>query len=148
MAGKAAKVAPEPGMLGLRHRDRSRPVIGLALTGAVPAHPATADHLAQVPAWNGDTNFQYGTCGPVSVANSAIQCWKYLLGQDISVTDDAIFDLYRRSGNPDFDPATGQGDNGVDMTVMLSALLSGGLAITHADGSAEQVKPLCFAELA
>jgi len=85
-------------------------------------------------------------CGPTYVANLAVLTWKYLLGLDISVSDDAIFDLYRRSGNPNFDPATDADDNGVDMTVMLSALVSGGITITHSDGGTELVKPICFAK--
>jgi hypothetical protein len=130
--------------LGLRHRDRSRPLLAFTLTGAVPDHPLTVDHLSQVPVWNGETNYYYGTCGPVYVYNSAIATWRYLLGQEISGTDDQVFDLYRRSGNPDFDPATGQGDNGVDMTVMLAELVRNGIDVTHADGSTERIKPYCF----
>jgi hypothetical protein len=91
-------------------------------------------------------NDNFGTCGPTYVANSAVLTWHWLKGEDITVADDAIFDLYRRSGNPDFNPATGAGDNGVDMTVMLSALVSGGIEITHADGTTEMVKPLAFAQ--
>jgi hypothetical protein len=84
-------------------------------------------------------------CGPCMVANSVILTWRYLLGVGISVADRDIYDLYRRSGNPDFDPDTGAGDNGVDMTVMLSALVRGGIWVTHSDTARELVKPLCFA---
>ncbi len=133
--------------LGLRRTDpeRLRHTIRLPLTGATPGHPLVADHLARVPAWNGATNFHFGTCGPVSVVNSAIQTWKYLLGEDIAASDQAIYDLYTRSGNPDFDPATGADDFGVDMTVMLSALVKGGIMVQRASGQTEIVKPLCFA---
>lgn len=147
MSTPADPTRPLP-KLGRRHTDKSRPVVRLSLTGTVPAHPASADHFAQVPAWNGATNINYGTCGPCSVANHAILTWKYLLGLDISVKDADIYDLYRRSGNPNFDPATDADDNGVDMTVMLSALVKGGIRITHADKSTEVVKPLCFASTA
>jgi len=132
---------------GLRRPDRSRPTVKLALTGQLPAHPATADHLAGVREWNGRTNTRYGTCGPVNCANSAIMTWKQLLGTEISVSDDAIFDLYRRSGNPTFDPQTGQGDDGVDMTVMLAALVKGGITITLPDGTTQQAVPYVFAEV-
>jgi len=133
--------------LGRRPTDRRRlaNTVRLRLTGTLPPHPLSADHLSQVPAWMLGANNRFRTCGPTSVANFAVLTWKYLLGMDITVTDDAVFDLYRRSGNPDFDPATGAGDNGVDMTVMLSALVSGGIEITHADGTTETVIPLCFA---
>jgi len=135
---------PRVPKLGRRHTDKTRPLVALDLTGVVPDHPATADHLSAVPTWNGDTNFNYGTCGPCDCANSIIACYKYLLGQDISVSDDAIFNLYRRSGNPNFDPATDADDNGVDMTVMLSALVKGGITITHPGGGTELVKPYLF----
>ena len=146
-AGRVPVTTPVLPKLGLRRTDpeRLRNTIRLTLTGAVPPHPLVADNLSKVLAWNGATNYQYGTCGPCSVANSVIATWQYLKGEAISVSDAAIFDLYRRSGNPDFDPDTGQGDNGVDMTVMLSALVKGGITITRADGTTEVVKPLCFA---
>lgn len=136
-----------PPQLGRRPADpeRYRATIELPMTG-VPVHPVVADHLSGVPTWVLGQNYVFGTCGPVSVANHAKMTWKYLLGEDITVTDDAVFDLYRRSGNPDFDPATGAGDNGVDMTVMLSALVKYGIEITHANGDVELVKPLCFAK--
>jgi hypothetical protein len=138
---------PRVPKLGRRPTDPHRlaRTIRLPLTGAVPAHPLVTDHLSLVPAWNGTTNFSYGTCGPVFVANSVIVSRKYLLGETVTVTDDDIFDLYRRSGNPDFDPATGAGDRGVDMTVMLAELVRGGLWITRTGGARELVKPLCFA---
>ena len=132
--------------LGLRPTDPQRLANTIRLPlRAVPPHPPVADHLGQVAAWNGATNQRFGTCGPVSVANLAILTWKYLLGVDVTVSDAAIFDLYRRSGNPSFDPASGAGDDGVDMTVMLSALLSGGIELTHADGGTETIRPVCFA---
>lgn len=115
------------------------------LTGTVPAHPAAADHLSRVPAWMLGGNDRFGTCGPTYVANLVVLTWKYLLGLDVTVSDEAVFDLYRRSGNPNFDPQTDADDNGVVMQDMLDALLKGGIEITHADGSTEVVKPLAFA---
>lgn len=66
-------------------------------------------------------------CGPTSFANLLLLVSTWLNDAPIKVTDDDIIDLYRRSGNPHFDPATGAGDNGVDMTVMLSAAIAGGV---------------------
>jgi hypothetical protein len=136
-----------PGQLGRRPADPARlaNTVRLTLTGVVPDHPLAADHLAGVPRWMPGGNFTYGTCGPTSVANHAVLTWRYLLGEDITVTDAQVYDLYRRSGNPGFDPATGAGDNGVDMSVMLAELVRNGIGITHADGTTETVKPLCFA---
>ena len=140
--------ARRPRQLGMRRADPARlaRTIELRFTGAVPPHPASADHLSRVPRWCLGQNTRFGTCGPVSVANSVIMTYASLLGERVAVSDEAVFDLYRRSGNPSFNPATGAGDNGVDMTVMLSALVKGGITITHADGANEVVVPLCFAK--
>src|SRR6185295_14375671 len=64
---------------------------------------------------------------PVSVANSLKLITLTGDGTEISVTQNDVFDLYRRSGNPNFDPETGKDDNGVDMQTMLEALLKGGI---------------------
>ena len=125
--------------------DRLRRMIRLRLTGIVPPHPAAADHLSTVPLWMLGGNDQFGTCGPTSIANYLVLLYWGLTGEQITVTDNDVFDLYRRSGNPNFNPVTGADDNGVDMTVMQDALLKGGITITHADGSRELVKPLCYA---
>jgi hypothetical protein len=142
----------QPGMrLGRRKPDRRREVLKLGhyLTGAVPAHPVSADHIGGVDpqGWNGATNFSYGTCGPCSLANSAICTWHYLKNQVLTSADEAIFDLYRRSGNPQFDPASDADDNGVDMTVMGSAAVKGGLTVQIAGGAPETITPLAFASV-
>ena len=136
-------------MLGRRPTDRRRlaNTVRLRLTGAVPAHPANVDHFTGVPLWMLGGNDQFGTCGPTSIANYLVLLYWFLKGEAITVTDDAVFDLYRRSGNPGFDPTTDADDNGVDMTVMLSALVKGGIEITHADGTTELIKPLCYASV-
>ena len=108
--------------------------------------PASASHLG-VKAWALGANTKYSTCGPTSAANFTIMSYKYLTGEDITVTDDAVFDLYRRSGNPRFNTLTGSDDNGVEMSIMLDAWLAGGLEITHEDGTTELVKPYCHAAL-
>jgi len=144
------ELAPVPGLrLGLRPTDPARLEAAMTLplrTGFTPPHPLAADHITAVRRWVLGGNDQFGTCGPTSVANYLVLLHWYLTGELISVTDEAVFALYRASGNPDFDPATGAGDNGVDMTVMLSALLTVGLDITHADGTTENIKPLCYAK--
>jgi hypothetical protein len=108
-------------------------------SGAVPAHPHAADNLSNVREWELGANDQFGTCGPTSVANMRRQVVTYLaaLGESFPTLDD-VFDLYRRSGNPGFDPATGADDNGVDMQTMLEELLKGGIG---------GVKPLAFAKV-
>jgi hypothetical protein len=136
-----------PPPLGLRRADKSRPQVRLPLTGVPPDHPVSVDHLAAVPAWNGSTNLRYGTCMVCAEANSAVMTWRVLLGVDVSVSDQAVYDLYRLSGNPDFDPATGAGDRGCDPTVALAALVREGIALTMPDGAVEVHKPLCYGEV-
>jgi len=143
--------------LGRRKPDRSRPVLNALdfLTGYIPPVPLVDNHLDAVAAWNGQTNINFGTCGPCGLANTAIMVWEYLLGQEILVTDDAVYDLYRRSGNPDFDPdvppdANGNvpGDNGVDLSVMLAEAAKNGFTITHVpSGETEVVRPVAFAAI-
>jgi hypothetical protein len=147
---------PQVGKLGRKKADpaRLRRVLTLELTGVLPVVPLTSDHLSLVVRWLLGANDRFGTCGPTSVANFVKMVWKYCLGENISVSDDAVFDLYRRSGNPNFDPnaepdADGNvpNDEGVDMTVMLDALAKGGIEITHEDGTKEVVKPICYAKV-
>ncbi len=117
--------------------------LGPLLTGRTPTHPTTADNLGHVAAWELGGNDQFGTCGPTSVANVRRQVVTYLaFGAPFPSLND-VFDLYRRSGNPRFDPALApddprQDDNGVDMQTMLEALLAGGIG-GH--------KPLAFAQV-
>lgn len=114
-------------------------LLGRSLTDVVPAHPNTADHLALVTDFGLYGNDQYGDCGPVSVANYIKLVTKYLTGHEVSVSQADVFDLYRRSGNPDFDPNTDADDNGVDMQTMLEALAKGGIGGGH--------KPVAFAKV-
>lgn len=115
--------------------DRPRLRLGTYLT-ALPSAPSSADHLAKVPRWILGGNDRYSDCGPVSAANDRLLVTTYLTGRPQVVTQADIFDLYRRSGNPGFDPATGDDDNGVVLQVMLEALLEGGIG---------GVKPVAFA---
>jgi hypothetical protein len=129
--------------LGLRPRDTSRDTLKLAnyLTGVVPQFPSSVDYFARVQSWILGRNDEFSTCGPTALANYKLLVSTWLGDSPITVSDDDIFDLYRRSGNPDFDPSTGAGDNGVEMTVMLSAAVQGGL------GHDANNRPLAFAEV-
>ncbi len=124
--------------LGRRPHDPDRPVLKLAnyLTSDMPKHPVMADYLEEVEDWGLYDNDTFGDCGPTALANQRKQVTRYLTGQEVSPTQEDVFDLYRRSGNPDFDPTTGAGDNGVVLADMLSAALKGGLG---------GVKPLAYA---
>ncbi len=61
------------------------------------------------------------------VANGRREITARLGGKMVAPTQDDVFDLYRRSGNPNFNPTTGADDNGVSMEVMCRALVSGGI---------------------
>jgi hypothetical protein len=125
--------------LGRRAPSR-RPALRLGplLTAGVPAHPITVDHLSRVFDFELYRNDQFGDCGPVSVANSLKALTVYADVPERSPSQEDVFDLYRRSGNPRFDPATGADDNGVDMQTMLEALLAGGIG---------GYRPVCFAQV-
>lgn len=121
--------------LGRRPHDPDRPVLKLGplLTGVVPDHPATADHLSLVPPsrWGMLGNDKYGDCGPADVFHDRMLVAKYLADQDIYPDDNATFDLYKRSGNPNFP----RDDNGVVMADMLdevhkNGIKSGGKMVT------------------
>jgi hypothetical protein len=97
--------------------------------GIIPVPPAAIDNFSKVTGpWVLGGNDKYGTCGPTSVANLLLLITKMMTGIGVTVTDEDVFDLYRRSGNPNFDPITDIDDNGVDMQTMLEALLKGGIA--------------------
>jgi hypothetical protein len=115
--------------LGRKPGDPSRPrlLLNRVLTGEVPPHPPAADHFSAIDDWGLYGNDLYGDCGPVSVANSLKLVTKYLTGTEVSVDQTAVFDLYRRSGNPGFNPDTHADDNGVIMQTMLEALLADGI---------------------
>ena len=131
--------------LGRRPADPKRPVLRMGprlRLGAIPDHPPAVDYFGRIAEWCMGQNDRFGTCGPTSVANLALLVSTWLGDAPVRFTDDEIFDLYRRSGNPDFDPATGADDNGVDMTVMLSALVKGGIGFGE-----RNVKALAFGTL-
>lgn len=108
----------------------AKPTLALAdfVTPAVltPAHPGRADNLRGLP-YGMYGNDRFGVCGPTSVANSRILITGDLGGAVIAPSQDDVYDLYRRSGNPSFDPATGADDNGVDVKSMLAEVVRNGI---------------------
>jgi hypothetical protein len=117
------------------------------LTGIIPTHPAVVDHIGKLPfgLYGNDT---WGVCGPTSVANLIRLISAGLLGSEIQPSQADVYDLYKRSGNPNFNPNLSpedprQEDNGVDMQTMLEELLKNGIG----DGKGGKVKPLAFAKV-
>jgi hypothetical protein len=122
-----------------RRAPKNAPALKLGnfLTGTIPVHPVSVDHFAEVADWGLYGNDRFGVCGPTSVANQRKLITRYLGGVEQSPSQDDVFDLYRRSGNPNFDPATGVDDNGVDMQTMLEAVHAGGIGGTKCLGFAK-----------
>jgi hypothetical protein len=116
--------------LGRRPHDPDRPVLRLAdvLTGqAVPAHGVSSDHISKVKDWGLYNNDKYGICGPTMVGNARKQVTKYLTAAEVSPPQADVDDLYRRSGNPGYDPAHGVDGNGVVLADMLSEVHKNGI---------------------
>jgi hypothetical protein len=136
-----------PGRRLGKHEPSDAPAVKLSdhLTSGGFTRPATADNMTGLTFMMGG-NQDYGTCGPTSIANYlVIDYAKH--GEKITVTDDAVFELYRYAGNPDFEPDTDADDNGVDMKVLLAAYKKHGMVITHASGETERVYPAAWAAL-
>ncbi|HEY2763433.1 MAG TPA: hypothetical protein VGJ13_05385 [Pseudonocardiaceae bacterium] len=115
--------------LGRRPHDPNRPALRLGplLTGVIPDHPATVDHFSQVGDWGMLKNDVAGDCGPAMVFHDRILISRYLAGQTLAPDDNAVIDLYRRSGNPNY-PAD---DNGVVLADMLKEVETNGIAGTR-----------------
>jgi len=123
-----------------------------AAPDVITVAPPTADFMSEVGTWCGETNKRFGTCGPNMVANLMTMTFAYALDEQVTISDDAIYDLYRRSGNPSFNPATGQDDNGVDNAVLFGACLAGGASdagidITRSNGSVERHTVAAYGKL-
>lgn len=116
--------------------------LGDFLTGHVPAHPKICDHFKR-RTFGLYENDRYGDCGPTGVANHLRMVSGALLGAEVIPSQSDVFDLYRRSGAPNFNPLTGDGDTGVVLQTMLAALLKGGLG----NGAGGVVKPVAFAKV-
>jgi hypothetical protein len=108
------------------------------LTGVVPEHPKLANNFTNVADFDMYGNDEFGVCGPAAVANQRKQVTKYLGDSEKSPGLSDVFDLYRRSGNPNFDPSTDADDNGVEMQTMCDALMAEGIA---------GVKPVAFGQI-
>jgi hypothetical protein len=122
--------------LGRRPPSRKPALRLVEFLKAAPSHPTAGDHFSKVHDWGMYTNDRFGVCGPTSVANSRKLTTLYLTGKEESPALNDVYDLYRRSGNPGFDPATDADDNGVDMQQMLEAVVAGGIGDTKALGFA------------
>jgi hypothetical protein len=81
--------------------------------------------------WDLGGNDRFGTCGPAFLANHLDLTTAILTGREVNPSDADVFDLYRRSGNPTFDPNKppgSPGDDGVFPSLLFKAAAGGGLA--------------------
>jgi hypothetical protein len=130
---------------GLRPPKPMLPTLRLGdfLTGVVPSHPVTLDYLNTTKGvtFGLYTNDTFGICGPTAVANSRRLTTAKLIGTMQAPTQADVNDLYRRSGNPRFDPTLSpddprQDDNGVNLQEMLDEVVKNGIggvkALAHA----------------
>jgi hypothetical protein len=90
-------------------------------------------------------NNKFSDCGPTEVANDRRHIVHFYGADAVGgiPTQDDVYDLYRRSGNPNFDPNKepwdpGQQDNGVNMQDMLNEVRKNGIG---------GVKCVAFAEV-
>lgn len=122
-----------------RRKPSNKPALRLAklLTGQTPAHPLMANNLLAVQDFGLYQNDKFGVCGPTMIANG-YKVISRQAGAELSVSQNDVFDLYRRSGNPNFDPNTDQDDNGVNLQTMLQEVHKNGLA---------GIKSLAFAKV-
>jgi hypothetical protein len=121
--------APTAGLKLGRRAPSNKPALHFgAMLRQVPDHPLAVDHLRAVTNWRMLGNDRHFDCGPVAVANSRALITKALTGREAYPALSSVYDLYRRSGNPQFNPGTGEDDNGVDMQTMLGAVAHGGIA--------------------
>lgn len=113
--------------LGLLPPDPSR--VKLKMHWKAGAPPDSRPKVDNFAGWDWDMhgNDRYGVCGPVSMSHHREMTTKILTGTEDETTQTEVYDLYRRSGNPDFNPGTGRGDRGVVMSVLMDAATRGGL---------------------
>jgi hypothetical protein len=98
--------------------------IRTATAVTAPTVPATFDDLSTVT-FGLDGNDQYGVCVPTGFDNFRRLVTKLYSGAQVDASQDQIFTWYREQ-NPNFDPATGAGDNGMDIQTFLSARVKAG----------------------
>lgn len=87
---------------------------------AVPDHPIAVDDTDGVE-YGLDGNGTYGVCVPTGKDNLHRTVSKLLTGEQVSMTQDQVFDDYR-SQNPNFNPDTDADDNGMVIQEYLEYL--------------------------
>jgi hypothetical protein len=78
-----------------------------------------------------DLNDKYGDCVVAGLDHTLQTIYTALTGSYVNWTDDQII-AYYKTQNSDFDPQTGQGDNGMDIQTFLSYLTKQGVILGFA----------------
>jgi hypothetical protein len=117
-----------------RRAPKQAPALKFArlFTGKVPAHPAAADYLARLAAWEMRGNDVAGDCVAVTWANVR-RLLTFIHGAEYYPTQDEVWAVYKTQ-NPGFDPngtaeTNGPGsshDNGMDIQTLLEYLVKHG----------------------
>jgi hypothetical protein len=130
-----------------RRAPKNAPALKFArmFTGKVPAHPAAADYLARLAAWQMLGNDQAGDCVAVTWANVR-RLISSIAGAENYPSQDEVWAVYQTQ-NPDFAPngaadTNGPGSNadgGMDIQTLLEYL--------HKTGGPDGKKVLAFAKV-
>lgn len=137
---------PAPHQLGRRTPKRARAIpLARILTGQVPAHPAAADYLARLAAWQMLGNNSAGNCVAVTWANVR-RLVTSIAKTETYPTQAEVWQVYKTQ-NPHFDPngnadTNGPGsshDQGMDIQTLLEHL------VKH--GGPDGAKALAFAKV-
>ncbi|MEU8968174.1 hypothetical protein AB0D11_02665 [Streptomyces monashensis] len=115
------------------------------LTGKIPAHPAAADYLARLAAWQMLGNDAAGDCVAVTWANVR-RLVSFIAGAETYPSQDEVWAVYKTQ-NPDFDPngsadtngPGSQADGGMDIQTLLEYLVK--------VGGPDGTKALAFAKV-
>jgi hypothetical protein len=130
-----------------RRAPKNTPALKFArmFTGKVPAHPAAADYLARLAAWQMLGNDVAGCCVSVTWANVR-RLTSSIAGTESYPSQDEVWAVYKTQ-NPGFDPngtaeTNGPGsphDGGMDIQTLLECL--------HKTGGPDGRKVLAFAKV-
>jgi hypothetical protein len=138
---------PRPTRKYGRRAPKQAPALRFArfFTGTTPAHPAAADYLARLAAWQMLGNDQAGDCVAVTWANVR-RLMSFIAGAEKYPSQADVWAVYKTQ-NPHFDPdgdpgVNGPGssaDGGMDIQTLLEHL--------HKHGGPDGKKVLAFAKV-
>lgn len=114
----------------------------------IPQHPV--DDRVPPLVWPMDDNNKFGVCVIAAGDHARQAIYTLLVGSYTNMTEAQIFADYKTQ-NPDFDPNTGAGDNGMDIQTYLNHLVKTGVLLGFAKvdhTNKEEVKAATYLGLA